>query len=190
MGPTLTSESAHGGAEAVKQKNPPAVTLDRRVLHVATPEARGLVVPAKGITYGSPDPRSIRRTEQLVVGYEIDFRLRTNEKAALRIDLESRSKITHEMFVAVVVRVVTIAALRAIDSRIHCANTGDQFQVNMAGKLRRVHSVEVQKYGTIRSRNQPRILALGCFPVDFCTYADIVPEKHIAAEPRISATCK
>src|SRR5208282_2750093 len=90
---------------------------------------------------GKAEARGIRRTEQLVVGDEIDLGLWPDEEIVRGIELEARAEVSHEVFIGRVVG-VAIAAILAIDTCIDRADAGNQLQVGMAGEFGCVNPVE------------------------------------------------
>src|SRR5258707_7093567 len=145
------------------------------------------LVSSEGVADGEAEAGDARGAEVQVVVDEVEFRLGTDEKTALGIELDAGAEVSHEVFVARVVGVITVAASLTVDTGIQRADASDQFKIGVAGELGRVNGVDIQKKWTKRQGGGAGVLALDCLPRAFAADAKIVPEEHVATEARIDA---
>src|SRR5271166_1215382 len=133
----------------------------------ATGSGSGWLVASEGVADGQAIAGDVRGAEVQVVVDEVEFRLGTDEEAALGIELDADAEVSHEVFVARVIGVVAIAAALTVDTGVDCAEAADQYKIGVARQFGRVDGVDIQKDRAKRKRGVAAVIALGCLPVDF-----------------------
>src|SRR5882762_4913548 len=101
------------------------MTSLNRVTHLERHPGR-LLPSSEGVADGEAEAGDARGAEIQVVVDEVEFRLGTDEKTALGIELDAGAEVSHEVFVARVVGVITVAASLTVDTGIQRADASDQ----------------------------------------------------------------
>ena len=112
----------------------------------------------------------------------------TNEQITSGIELDSAADVPVKMIVAGVVGAgeeITVQVL-TIETGAERANTSLEFKVGMGGYFGRINGINVEKDRAIGLITSP--FALGRFPVDLASEADVMKDLHVATEARISAS--
>src|SRR3977135_122624 len=123
-----------------------------------------LVPSSEGVADGEAETGDARGTEVQVVVDEVEFRFGTDEEVALGIELDAGAEVSHEVLVARVVGVVTIAASLTVDAGVQRADAGGQLKIRVAREFGRVNGVDVQQKWTKRKCGVATVLALVCLP--------------------------
>ena len=108
----------------------------------------GSVVLFEGVADGQAVTSDAWRTEVQVVVDQVKSAFGTNEEAAVTgIQLKASAEIHQEVFVALVIGVVSVPATLTVDAGVLGADAADEFQIGVASELRRVNGIDVEKMG-------------------------------------------
>src|ERR1700677_196860 len=147
------------------------------------------------VANGGADAGGIGTGIVRVVIDQVNTRFGTDEEAALGIKLDAPAEVCVKVLAAGDETAVAgnSASIAIVQTSAHGADATDEFQIGVAGNLRRVHDVEVVKQRSVVDtffsvRDAP--VGLGRSPVHFCPSAEIVPEGHVTTKTDKSAAAE
>jgi len=148
----------------------------------------GSVVLFEGVADGQAVTSDAWRTEVQVVVDQVKSAFGTNEEAAVTgIQLEAGAEIHQEVFVALVIGVVSVPATLTVDAGVLGADAADEFQIGVASELRRVNGIDVEKDGAKWESRVAAVFPLASLPIDVPTDPEIVEEEDVAAKSGIGS---
>ena len=148
----------------------------------------GSVVLFEGVADGQAVTSDAWRTEVQVVVDQVKSAFGTNEEAAVTgIQLEAGAEIHQEVFVALVIGVVSVPATLTVDAGVLGADAADEFQIGVASELRRVNGIDIEKDGAKWQSRVAAVFTLASLPIDVPTDTEIVEEEDVAAKSGIGS---
>lgn len=144
---------------------------------------------SEGVSDRGPDARSVVRAEIVIVVDQVYARLRPNEPAPVRVELDPGAEITVKVINGRVVRAGVDTAVRSsVIAVTESANAADQIQVDVVGDFGRVCGIDVPKYWAIVEALAVVILRLRSPPVDFSAEANVVKSLNVDAKSGIGTS--
>jgi hypothetical protein len=143
---------------------------------------------AEGVTDGNTQAGDTAREKLSVVFDEIKMPFGADKEIASGIELDAASDMPGKVIDGGVVGAGIKVAVQVltIETGAESAQTSLEFEVSMVGYLGCVYGINVEKDRTIGLITSP--FALGRFPVDFASDADVMEDLHVTTKTGISAS--